>query len=330
MTVQGQGNRDVRVPFCFHLLHNSEFFWFEHLSSPFVCFLKNFKSRGKYTTFSFFTGVFSYFLSVPPHIFNRRFPYFTTGVDNHDILLEKVAERIQDEEVLHLIKVICQTAGKRGVPQGGVLSPLLANIYLNEVDKMLEKAKAVTGAVIYARYADDLVVLVKPGEWLEKVNRRLLEELARIKVTVNEEKSQIVNMEEGKSFNFLGFEFRMIKGRNGKYRPDYKPNRKARKTLLEKLRLLFKAYESKPIEGLVKKANPILRGWLNYFRIGNSSRAFGYVRNWVERKLRRHAMKARQRKGYGWKRWSREGIVAKSGIYDDYKIRYYRPKALTG
>lgn len=256
----------------------------------------------------------------------------TAFFDNirHDILLAKVAERVQDEEVLHLIKLICKTAGKRGVPQGGVLSPLLANIYLNEVDKMLEKAKAATGEVAYARYADDLVVLVTPGEWLEKVNRRLLEELARVEVTVNEEKSQIVNMEKGKSFIFLGFEFRRIKGKNGKYRPDYKPNRKARKALLEKLRLLFRAYQSRPIEGLVKKANPILRGWLNYFRIGNASRDFGYIRDWVECKLRRHEMKARQRKGYGWKRWSREEIVGKSGIYDDYKIRYYRPKALTG
>ncbi len=64
---------------------------------------------------------------------------------------------------MHLLKLICKKAGKKGIPQGGVLSPLLANIYLNEIDIMLEKAGRVTGKVSYARYADDLVALVYPG-----------------------------------------------------------------------------------------------------------------------------------------------------------------------
>jgi len=86
--------------------------------------------------------------------------YFDTV--RHDLLLQKVAQRVQDPKVLHLLKLILQASGKRGVPQGGVISPLLSNLYLNEVDKMLERAKAVTQRgkytyVEYARYADDRV-----------------------------------------------------------------------------------------------------------------------------------------------------------------------------
>ncbi|MCG8458737.1 MAG: hypothetical protein MI919_20855, partial [Holophagales bacterium] len=83
----------------------------------------------------------------------------------HHLVLEKVAARVSDPDVLGLLKSILKATGKRGVPQGGVISPLLSNIYLNEVDKMLEKAKEVTSKgrytyVEYARFADDIVVLV--------------------------------------------------------------------------------------------------------------------------------------------------------------------------
>ena len=245
----------------------------------------------------------------------------------HYILFEKVAKRIDDPEIMHLLKLICKKAGKKGIPQGGVLSPLLANIYLNEIDIMLEKAGRVTGKVSYARYADDLVVLVYPGEWVDKVNRRLLEEFEKIEVQLNEEKSKIVNMEKG-SFQFLGFEFRMVKAKNGKRRPDYKPNKKARKALLEKLKYQFHIYRSNSLERLVEAINPILRGWVNYFRIGNSKKVFSFIRDWVNRKLRRHMMRKKQKKGFGWKRWSKEELLKITGIYNDYRLRYLRQKAL--
>src|SRR6266568_6787987 len=83
----------------------------------------------------------------------------------HSLLLEKVAQRIKDGEVMHLLKMIVKATGKKGVPQGGVISPLLSNLYLNEVDRMLEKAIATTRRgkythVQYARFADDLVILM--------------------------------------------------------------------------------------------------------------------------------------------------------------------------
>src|ERR1035438_1916139 len=90
--------------------------------------------------------------------------YFDTV--RHDILLAKVAQRVQDGDVLRLLKLILKSTGKQGVPQGGVISPVLSNVYLNEVDRMLEKAIATTrrgpvAQVEYARFADDLVILVE-------------------------------------------------------------------------------------------------------------------------------------------------------------------------
>jgi RNA-directed DNA polymerase len=109
--------------------------------------------------------------------------YFDTV--RHDLLVGKVARRVQDAEILHLLKMMLKASGKRGVPQGGVISPLLSNIYLTEVDAMLERAKGVTRDgtttyVEYACYADDLVILVN-GQWrsgwrLRAVDRRLREE----------------------------------------------------------------------------------------------------------------------------------------------------------
>jgi len=107
----------------------------------------------------------------------------------HDLLLGKVARRVRDAEVLHLLKLVLTASGKRGVPQGGVISPLLANVFLTEVDAMLERAKEVTqhagfAYLEYARYADDLVILVQGNrrqEWLLRaVDRRLREELAKL------------------------------------------------------------------------------------------------------------------------------------------------------
>jgi RNA-directed DNA polymerase len=249
----------------------------------------------------------------------------------HDLLLAKVARRVNDREILHVLKLILKASGTRGVPQGGVMSPLLSNIYLTEVDAMLERAKAATrnGAhtyVEYVRYADDLVILVnndRRQDWLvEAVGRRLREELAKLDVQLNEEKSRIVDLSRGESFGFLGFDFRRVRSLRGRWRPQYTPQQKARTALLRELKEVFRRYRSQPVDRVIAEINPRLRGWVNYFRIGHASRCFAFVRVWVERSIRRHLMRARNRRGFGWKRWSTAWLHTTLGLFGDYRVRY--------
>ena len=257
----------------------------------------------------------------------------------HHTLLEKVATRVDDDDVMRLLNLILKASGKKGVPQGGVISPLLSNLYLDEVDRMLERAKEVTRTgkythLEYARFADDMVILVdgRPRhDWLVKaVEKRLEEELAKLQIAVNEDKTQVVDLSKGESFGFLGFQFRQLRSRRGKWWVMFLPKIKKRTALLRKLKRIFRRFESQPIERVIELINPVVRGWVNYFRIGHSSRCFSFVRQWIERKVRRHLMRARKRSGFGWKRWSREWIYGGLGLFKDYQIRRFvkRPKAL--
>ena len=248
----------------------------------------------------------------------------------HYLLLEKVARRVQDDAVMHLLKMILKATGKKGVPQGGVISPLLSNLYLNEVDRMLAKAVETTRRgkytnVQYARFADDMVILIdaeRRNDWLVKaVDRRLREELAKLRVAINEDKSRMVDLKKGESFTFLGFEYRRILSLQRKWRPYYAPKLKKRTALFEKLREIFRQHVSWPVEKVIEKINPILRGWVNYFRVGHSSLCFGVVKRWVEKKVRQHLMRARGRKGHGWTRWSSEWLYDRLGLFDDYRLR---------
>ena len=248
----------------------------------------------------------------------------------HDVLLTRVAARVNDDDVMHLLKLILKSTGKRGVLQGGVISPVLSNIYLNEVDRMLEKAIKTTRRgpgtqVEYARYADDMVILIDShprNEWLLRaVQKRLREELAKLRVEINEEKSRVVDLKKGGSFAFPGFEYRLLPGPNGRRRVQVTPRQKKRTALFTKLREVFRRQVSQPVRGVIDEINPILRGWVNYFRIGHSSRCFGMVKDWVGKKIRRHLMRSRQRDGMGWKRWSRQWIYGSPGLFNDYRLR---------
>lgn len=233
-------------------------------------------------------------------------------------------------------QMMLKATGEKGVPQGGVISPLLSNLYLTEVDRMLEKAIATTRygkytAVQYARFADDLVILIDAHprhDWLVKaVNKRLREELAKLRVEINEEKSRVANLAKGDSFGFLGFEFRRILSRKGAWRPNYTPKLKKRTALLGKLRDVFRRFASQPVGRVIELINPILRGWVNYFAVGHSSRCFSFVKDWVEKKIRRHLMRARKRKGFGWQRWSRPWLYDALGLFNAYRVRRPEPKA---
>ena len=254
----------------------------------------------------------------------------------HYLLLEKVARRVCDDEILHLLKMMLKATGARGVPQGGVISPLLSNIYLTEVDRMLEKAIATTrrgkfNHVQYARFADDMVILIDSHprhDWLVRaVERRVREELGRLRVEINEDKSRMVDLSKGESFSFLGFEFRRILSRNNKWRPHFTPKLKKRTALFAKLRDIFRRYASQPVGRVIELINPILRGWVNYFAVGHSSDCFSLIQDWVEKKIRRHLMRARNRRGFGWKRWSSQGLYDTLGLFNRYRVVRGVPQA---
>jgi RNA-directed DNA polymerase len=250
-----------------------------------------------------------------------------------------VARRIKDDEVMRLLKLMLTASGKQGVPQGGVISPLLSNIYLTEVDRMLERAKETTRNgtytyVEYARFADDLVVLIDAhprNAWLlGAVNKRLREEFAKLQVEINEEKSHIVDLDQAESFGFLGFDFRRLRSMERKvWRAHYTPKMKKRTALLRKLKEVFRRFQSQPVGRVIQLINPVLRGWVNYFAIGHSSECFGFIKDWVEKKIRRHMGRSQKRQGFGWKRWSRRWLYDELKLFNGYRVRRATgPKAL--
>lgn len=259
--------------------------------------------------------------------------YFDTV--RHHLLLEKVARRVDDNAVMRLLKLILTASGKQGVPQGGVISPLLSNIYLTEVDRMLERAKEVMRygkytSVEYVRFADDLVVLIDAhprNAWLlGAVNKRLREEFAKLQVDVNEEKSRMVDLSCGESFGFLGFDFRRMRSlRKQVWRAHYTPKLKKRTALLRKLKEVFRRYRSQPVNRVIELINPVLRGWVNYFAVGHSSEHFSFIKDWVEKKVRRHMGRSRNRRGFGWATWSRQWLYEDLKLFNGYRVRRQLP-----
>lgn len=257
--------------------------------------------------------------------------YFDTI--RHDILLSKIASRVQDGQVLHLIKKILKMAGRIGVPQGGPFSPLAANIYLNEVDWYFDGIRRQTADegfeyVNYHRFADDIVITVsghhtKRG-WAERALQRLCEQMGPLGVKLNPEKTKVVNILNGDSFGFLGFDFRRILNRNktGNFIL-LTPKKKARQGIKAKIREIINQGGATPVEELISRINTVVSGWVVYFRVGNSSRAFSEVRDYLEMKIRTliTRRKRRQKRSVGWRRWSNEYLYEVLGLFWDWKIQ---------
>ena len=159
-------------------------------------------------------------------------------------------------------------------------------------------------------------------DWLVKaVERRRGGELAKLRVAINEEKSRMVDLAKGEKFPFLGIAFRRILSRNQRWRPYYAPKLQKRTALLAKLREIFRRLASQPVGRVIEWINPILRGGVNYFAVGHSSRCFSMIEDGVEKKVRRHLMRARQRKGFGWKRWSSKWLYETLGLFHEYRVQ---------
>ncbi len=250
----------------------------------------------------------------------------------HGKLMTLVARRIVDRRVLGLIKawLTCSVDEKgrrwtpdRGTPQGGVISPLLANIYLNVLDRAWEKrgyTRRDGPNVQLVRYADDLVLLTdKDAGW---AMARLREILERLELRLNDEKSRVVDAEKG-TFDFLGFTYRRVWNRAHTKRVTiFYPSKKAQNRFRERVRGILTAKTPVTVAELIRRANLFLRGWVNYFRVGNSSEVFHDLRWYVEGKLRRVLQRRAHRHGYGWKRYDYDYLYLKLGLYHDYRVRW--------
>ena len=221
-------------------------------------------------------------------------------------MLSVVAERISDGAVLTLIKQWLKVAvieengnGKRritgggkgnrkGTPQGGVISPLLANLYLHLLDRIWERhnLEVRLGARI-VRYADDLVILcrrdvTRPMEVLTSV-------LERLDLQLNQTKTKVVDAQK-ESFDFLGFSYRLRRSRiSGKVYPHVEPSKRSVQRLKDRVkRLTDRRRCPVPLDDIMEELNASLRGWTGYFHHRNSSKIFCNVKMQVEERLRTH------------------------------------------
>lgn len=216
-----------------------------------------------------------------------------------DTLMELVKERISDRRVL---KLICQwlEAGVMedgtvretlaGTPQGGVISPLLANIYLNKLDRIWAARCSQLGVLI--RYADDFVAMCATESRAREALRRIELVMDRLGLTLHPTKTRTVDLRHGKgSFVFLGCTIRKkrsIQRAPGKHFMQRWPSPKATKKLRDRVRELTSARQSgKDVKQVIAELNPVLRGWGNYFRTGNADREFNRMDSFVWRSLRR-------------------------------------------
>jgi RNA-directed DNA polymerase len=250
----------------------------------------------------------------------------------HRPLLDQVARRINDRRVLSLIKRWLRCAVEeegriwkpcRGTPQGGVISPLLANIYLHVVDEEWEARgynQRSGPNVQLVRYADDLVLLTdKDARWAMDRLREILEPL---ELRLNEEKSRVVDA-ENETFDFLGFTYRRVtNSRTGKRVTLFYPSKKAQKRLRETVKNILNPSHPITLDEYIHRTNRMVRGWVNYFRVGNASQVFHDVRQHVEVKVRRVLQHKAGRYGGGWHRYDYAYLYQRLGLYSDYHVRW--------
>jgi group II intron reverse transcriptase/maturase len=255
----------------------------------------------------------------------------------HGKLMELVARRIIDRKILGLIKAwlscTVEEDGRRwkpklGTPQGGVISPLLANIYLHELDATWESRGYTRRSgpnVQLVRYADDLVLLTdRDARWAME---RLEEILGGLELRLNEEKSRVVDAEK-ETFDFLGFTYRRVWNRSGTKRVAlFYPSKRSQKRLREKVKKVLNASVPVTTAEQIERTNEIVRGWVNYFRVGNSTAVFNDIRWYVETKLRRVLQRRAHRHGLGWKRYDHAHLYKKLGLYADYRTRWLPSRA---
>ena len=273
---------------------------------------------------------------VQKHLFKGKTDVIDADIseyfDNipHDKLMQLVAKRIVDKHVLKLIKMWLTAPiieehedGKKeykgndkGTPQGGVISPLLANIYLNVLDTLwkVKKVQEKLGARL-VRYADDCIVLCKGNT--EHILKGLKTVLSDLGLTLNEEKTRVVDAWQ-ENFTFLGFSIRMRTGlKTGCPYPLTVPSKKALKHIRSEIKqLTTEQYSAVPTEAVIRKVNEVARGWVGYFRYGNCTEAMSALRNYLVYRIRVYLRRKHHYRSYGYATYPNSYYFESLGLYE--------------
>ncbi len=235
---------------------------------------------------------------------------------DHQIMMDLVCEKIADGRVLSLVESFLKSGimndgifeeSLEGTPQGGNLSPLLSNIYLNHFDRRIGDQ-----GYLHLRYADDIVIFCKFESDAEDALKRAKEILeGELKLKLSPEKTKIIHVRK-KGVEFLGFHF------NGRWR---RPRDKARKKFKEEIKHRTRRQQPKNLEMVIESINPIIRGWGNYFKGGTVKKSFGELDGYIRGRLRSFQAKKRTLKilvfGIHPAEFAKMGLVSLSSMLDE-------------
>jgi group II intron reverse transcriptase/maturase len=255
-----------------------------------------------------------------------------------DTLMELLKERISDRRVLKLIRQWLEAGVMEdgtvretlaGTPQGGVISPLLANIYLNKLDRIWAARCSQLGILV--RYADDFVAMCRSESGAREALRRIKLVMSRLGLRLHPAKTRLVDLRRGKeSFVFLGCTIRKRRSiqRNPRWHFMQRwPSPKATKRLRERVReLTGKRQSGKDVKQIIAELNPVLRGWGNYFRTGNADREFNKLDSYVYWSLKRWQYRRSGQRMTRRKAWTQQQFYG-TGLHRLQGTVYYLSQA---